>query len=207
MDALHFVNAFIGLLVITNPLMILPAALAVMKRLSLPQKKKMALIATLVSAAILIAMTWLGPELLQLLGIQAEAFKIAGGIVVIMIAFSMLNAQESTLKTTAEEQQSKNAGAIIPLAFPIIAGPGAISTTIINAVSFPGIENKALLFGACILSAALAGLVLYFSDRLERYLGQMGINIFTRIGGLILLSLGIQILGIGIQGFFPGSHS
>jgi len=205
MDIVHFISIVIGLLVISNPLMAVQAVLGVTANQTPAQKKQISIIASLVGGMILVVMTWAGTYLLAILGLKIESFQIAGGIVVIVLGFSMLNAQESSIKTTKEEQEapSPKSGAIIPLAFPLIAGPGAISTVIVNASHFPGVLNLLILSLACILIAIISGIFIYSAGYLEKKLGHTGISIFGRIGGLILLTLGVQILMGGILHFFP----
>lgn len=123
-----------------------------------------------------------------------------------MMAMSMVNAEESPIKQTAEEQKEKmrgTEGAIVPLAIPIIAGPGAISALIVRANQFPGMYNLLLLSVAVILVSFVMGLLLYFSSNLERLLGQSRINIINRLGGLILAAIAVQIMANGVIGLIP----
>ena len=203
MDSSQFLHVFIGLLVITNPLVALSCIIPITSKQSSQQKKQTALTATVAISVILIVMTWVGSQLLHFLGIRFEAFQTAGGIIVIILGYTMLNAEESGVKTSEEERHSSDSGAIIPLAFPLVAGPGGISAVIVTANAFPGMVNHAMISVACVLVASLAGLCIYFANVLEKYLGITGVNIFSRIGGLILLAIGIQIFGKGIKTFFP----
>lgn len=203
----EFANYFVSLLVITNPLSALPAVLRITRNQSAPQKQHTAVIATLSIGLILLMATWIGTPLLAILGIGIPSFQVAGGLVLLLIAFSMLNATESPIKQTPEEQKekiAKDSGAIVPLAIPIIAGPGAISSIIVTVSHYPGIVEQILLSVAALLVTFVLGLVLYFSSTLETMIGQSGINIFNRIGGLILASIAVQSLANGAVGLFPG---
>ncbi len=190
---------------ISNPLSALPAVLKITRNQSLGDKKKTGLVAAFAVLVILLISTWIGTPLLMILGIQLPSFQVAGGAIIFMMAMSMLNAEESPIKQTAEEQKEKvrEEGAIVPLAIPIIAGPGSISTIIVTVNEFPGIYNLLILSGAVILVSLLMGMLLYFASNLERLLGQSRINIINRLGGLILAAIAIQTLANGLLGLFP----
>lgn len=205
MDFPQFVNHFIGLLVIANPLSALPAVLRVTQFQTLEEKRHTGLVATFAVGVILLVVTWVGTPLLMVLGIQLPAFQVAGGVVLFMMSLSMLNAEASPIKNTPEEQKEKqrDMGAIVPLAIPIIAGPGTISTVIVSVNQFPGLFNQVMISISTILVALVMGLLLYFAANLEQLFGKSGINIINRLGGLILAAISIQTLATGIRGLFP----
>ncbi len=205
MDLAQFVNHFIGLLVIANPLSALPAVLKVTRSLTLTEKRQTGLTAAFAVCIILLVVTWVGSPLLLLLGIELPAFQVAGGVVLFMLALSMLNAEESSIKHSPDEQKSKPSdfGAIVPLAIPIIAGPGAISTVIVSVNQFPGIYNQILISISSILVSLVMGVLLYFAGDIEKLFGKSGINIINRLGGLILAAISIQTLAYGLIGLFP----
>jgi multiple antibiotic resistance protein len=109
------------------------------------------------------------------------------------------------MKNTPEEQKEKQSdlGAIVPLAIPIIAGPGAISTVIVSVNQFPGLFNQIMISISAILVALAMGVLLYFAANLEKIFGKSGINIINRLGGLILAAISIQTLASGMIGLFP----
>lgn len=205
MDFTQFVNLFIGLLVIANPLSALPAVLKITRNQSLSEKKETGLTAAFAVGVILLVVTWIGTPILILFGIKLPAFQVAGGIVIFIMSLSMLHAEESPMKHTPEEQKERrsNLGAIVPLAIPIIAGPGAISTVIVNVNQFPGPYNQIIISVACILVAFVMGLLLCFAANLEKFFGQSGINIINRLGGLILAAISVQTIATGLIGLFP----
>lgn len=205
MDLSEFVNHFIGLLVITNPLAALPAVLRITRNLSLTEKRHTGLTAAFAVGIILLIVTWVGTPLLLVLGIQLPAFQAAGAVILFMMSLSMLNAEESSIKSTPEEQKEKKSemGAIVPLAIPIIAGPGAISTVIVSVNDFPGILNQLFISLSSVMVAFVMGILLFFAADLERFFGISGINIINRLGGLILAAISIQMLANGVIGLFP----
>ena len=128
-----------------------------------------------------------------------------GGIILFILAMSMLNAEESPIKQTPEEQKERQSdmGAIVPLAIPIMAGPGALSSIIVSVNQFPGLLNQLIISASAIGVALVMCLLLYFATSMERMLGKSGINIINRIGGLILAAIAMQTLANGVLGLFP----
>jgi multiple antibiotic resistance protein len=206
MNFSQFVNHFIALLVICNPLSALPAVLRITRNQSLEEKRRTGMTATFAVGLILLISAWMGTALLELFGIEIPAFQVAGGLVLLAMAFSMLNAEESSIKTTTDEQKEKRttSGAIVPLAIPIIAGPAAISSIIVSVGDHPGFIHEILISISAILVTLTIGVLLYFSSNLEKLLGQSGINIINRIGGLILASIAVQTVSSGLSNLFPG---
>ena len=206
MKATAFINYVISLIVICSPFSALPALISMTEGLSIEEKKRTGAIAGTAVGVILLAMTWFGSLILDFLGITLPAFQVAGGVVVFLLALSMLNAETSRQKQTREDEKAatrKASIAIVPLAIPLMAGPGAISTVIVAANSLPGFGNLVLLSFAAILAAFILGVTLYFSTQFEEALGQSGINIINRLAGLILAAIAVQTLSKGLVGLFP----
>lgn len=205
MDFSQFVNHFIGLLVIANPLSALPAVIKITRNQTLAEKRHTGLVASFAAGIIFLVATWIGAPLLMILGIQIPAFQVAGGIILFILAMSMLNAEESPIKQTPEEQKERQSdmGAIVPLAIPIMAGPGALSSIIVSVNQFPGLLNQLIISASAIGVALVMCLLLYFATSMERMLGKSGINIINRIGGLILAAIAMQTLANGVLGLFP----
>jgi len=206
MDFTEFVNHFIALLVVCNPLSALPAVLRITRYQTLEEKRKTGATATMAVGIILLVTTWFGTPILKVLGIQLSAFQVAGGLVLLTMSFSMLSAEESPMKVTPDEHREhrESSGAIVPLAIPIIAGPGAISSIIVSVGHASGILHQVMLTLVSILVALTMGVLLYFATNLEKFLGQSGINVINRLGGLVLASIAIQTIGSGLIGLFPG---
>jgi len=206
----EFVNYFISLLVICSPFSALPALIGLTQGMSDKEKRTTGMTAGIAVGIILVLMTWVGGPLLEFLGISLPAFQVAGGFVVFMLAMAMLNAETSRIKQTTEDQKEarhKHSVAIVPLAIPIMAGPGAISTVIVAVNSHPGLFNQIYYSCGALLVALALGVTLYFSTKFEKMLGQTGINIVNRIAGLILAAMAVQTLARGIIGLFPALNS
>lgn len=204
MDFSQFVNHFVALLVISNPLSALPAVLKITRNQSLSDKRRTGITSATAVGVIFLVVTWIGTPLLMLFGISIPSFQVAGGFILLLMSLSMLSAEESPLKSTAEEQVKRTeSGAIVPLAIPIIAGPGAISTIIVSVNEYPGLPNQLILSASAILVALVMGLLLFFASNLEKVFGQAGINVVNRIGGLLLAAIAVQAIANGLQGLFP----
>jgi multiple antibiotic resistance protein len=202
----QFINHFVTLLVIANPLAALPAVLRVTQDMDLKRKRRTGLLTAFAVGVILISVAWFGMGLLSFLGIKLEAFQVAGSLVLLTLAFSMLNAKESSIKSSESDKgrNEESSGAIVPLAIPIIAGPGAISAVVVSVNQNPGLFNLLLISFSCLLVSLTMALLLYFASNLEKILGASGINVVNRIGGLILASVAIQTFASGILVLLPG---
>jgi len=127
-----------------------------------------------------------------------------GGLVVLMLSFSMLRAEQSKFKETKEERQEgieKESPGITPLGIPLIAGPGAISTVIVNANTYK--SSLIWIIGVAILVSIILWIILHSANFIEKILGRVGINIFTRIGGLILASNAVDTIYKALLEMFP----
>ncbi len=205
MEFSDIVNYFVSLLSVCSPISALPALLNLSYGRSVEEKKKIAIKASFAVAIILIVATWIGVPFLDTLGIRIPAFQMAGGFVLILIALSMLNAQPSRIQQTSEDQTEavrKASIAVVPLAMPIMAGPGAITTVLVGASIWSGPVNHLFLSFCAIFVALTTGTVLYFASHIEKVLKHTGINIVTRIGGLILASMAVQSMANGLHGLW-----
>jgi multiple antibiotic resistance protein len=193
---------FISLFMICSPLTAIPVFLNLTPERSKRDRAKVGIWAGVAVSIILGLTVWIGAPLLRLLGIQIGAFQFAGGIVVFLLALSMLNAQTSPIRQTKEEVSVvKPSVAVVPLAIPLMAGPGAISAVIVASATFTTPVQKMILSSCGVLIGALVSLLLCFSMEIENYLGSTGLNIITRIGGLILASLAAETIFQGIETF------
>jgi multiple antibiotic resistance protein len=203
MELADVINYYTSLFVVCSPISALPALINLSYGRSVEEKKKIAITASIAVAIILVVVTWIGLPFLNAFGIRIPAFQIAGGFVLILIALSMLYAQPSRIQQTSEDQAEamrKASIAVVPLAMPIMAGPGAITTVIVAASTWTGPVNHILLSICAVLVAFSTGSVLYFASHIERYLKHTGINIVTRIGGLIIASMAVQAIANGMHG-------
>jgi multiple antibiotic resistance protein len=147
-----------------------------------------------------------GERLLRFLGASLPAFQVGGGLVLLLMALAMLNAQAGGMRQSraeAEELQSGAMSGVVPLAVPLLAGPGAISTTIIAAQTGGFSHNSALI--ACIaLVCFMLWWILRAAEAVGPRMGTTGLNIATRLLGLILAAISIETMAIGLRQLFPG---
>ena len=186
-----------SLFVIIDPLATVPAFLAMTPTDSPQARIKMAGLACWVSAGVLIAFSVAGKWIFKFLGITMPAFQIAASIVLLLVALDMLRAQRSRVHETSEETAAgaeKTDIAIAPLAIPMLAGPGAISTAILLSNQAANVAQRGALF-ACILGVCLASyLILRVSAHGARWLSPIAMNLTVRIMGLLLCSVAIQFM-------------
>jgi multiple antibiotic resistance protein len=193
-----------SLFVIVDPLATMPAFLAMTPNDTPEQRIRTARLACCVTAGVLLAFSVAGQLVFKVMGITMPAFEIAASIVLLLVALDMLRAQRSRVQETREETKAgteKTDIAITPLAIPMLAGPGAISTTILLQNEAHDVPQHIALYG-CIVTVSLASyLVLRIAARGTRWLNPIAMSIATRIMGLLLASVAIQFMLNAIKAF------
>jgi multiple antibiotic resistance protein len=197
--------AFVTLFVTIDPAGLAPIFLGLTAGMSPAKRAEVAVRGTLAALGILVFFALAGTAVLDLFGITIHAFRIAGGLLLFTIAFEMIferrqeRQQRSAARAvTADEVHNT---AIFPLAIPLIAGPGAISATILLSGQFGGVTMRALLIAIVAVSLAVTYLTLLLAQRIERYLGPTGRTVLTRLLGVILAALAVQFVADGVLAF------
>ena len=199
------IAAFTTLFIIIDPPGLAPLFVALTQGMTAAERRAIALRACVIAAALMIAFMFIGEALLGFVGISMPAFRIAGGILLFLTALEML-----FQKRQARRQENADEGAaehhddpsVFPLALPLIVGPGAITTIILlsgqaqSAVDFAAITGVMMLVLLCVFVAFLV------ATPLDRILGKTGINILTRLLGMLLAALAIQFILDGISQSF-----
>ena len=206
LDYAEYIKIFIGLLAILNPLGVIPLFISMTADESAKQRSKTVDMVAIGVTIILLVSLFLGEHLLSFFGITIDSFRVGGGILVLLMAISMLHAKTSLMKQTdkeANESIEKESVAIVPLAMPLLAGPGAISTVILTAHKANSIAHYLIISLIIVLLAGVVWAVLRLSPWIESRIGSTGINVFTRIMGLILTAIAIEFIATGIKGMFP----
>lgn len=187
-----------SLFVVIDPIATAPAFLAMTPTDSAKDRVRMARLATIVAAGVLISFLFVGQGLFKLLGITISAFKIAGSIVLLLIALDMLRAKRSTVVQTVEEEVAateKEDIAITPLGIPMLAGPGAISTVILlQAQGNSLIHTIALAFCIALVCYATYWILSFAATHGARFISPIAMKITIRIMGLLLAALAIQFV-------------
>ncbi len=197
---------FIGLFALVNPVGIIPVFISMTSYQTAAARNKLTLQPTC-SAIILWISLFLGDTILQLFGISIDSFRIAGGILVVTIAMSMISGKLGEDKQNKQEKSEtavRESIGVVPLALPLMAGPGAISSTIVWGTRYHSISYLFGFFVAIALFALCCWGLFRMAPWLVRVLRQTGINVITRIMGLLLMALGIEFIVTGIKGIFPG---
>ncbi|MVA23463.1 MarC family protein [Agrobacterium vitis] len=199
-------NAFTTLLVTLDPPGLAPLFLGLTRGMTRQQRKQVALRGAAIAFGILAVFAVFGASILEALGISIGAFRIAGGLMLFAIAFEMIfeKRQERKEKTSEDAitRDHMHNIAVFPLALPLIAGPGAISATILLAGALPGPVERTELILVIALCIGVVLLALVIADRLDRFLGVTGRAILTRLLGVILAALSVQFVVDGIKAAF-----
>ena len=201
-----YLKIFVAMVVIVNPLGIIPIFVAMTVTHNDRERKHIARIAAQTVAVVLIISTLLGERVLEMFGISIASFKVGGAILIMINAMAMMQAAPSRDKQTpeeAEEAVAKASIAVVPLGIPLLAGPGAMSTIVIYAS-----EKKAVLhIGAVVLVVIALALVTWLALRIAtkvgRYMSTTTLNVATRIMGLLLAALAVEIFASGIVELIP----
>lgn len=200
------INTFVVLFIVVDPIGMAPIFAALTRGASRDRQRVMALRGTMLAAAILFVFFLVGNRLLDALQIGLPAFRIAGGCLLFLLAIDMIFARQSGLRsTTAEEQieaEHKHDVSVFPLAFPLIAGPGALTTVLLMASSWSGMTMFLSMLAVLTLVLGLSLLSLLFAPTIMRMLGETGANVISRLFGLILAALAVQYVIDGIKAAF-----
>ena len=203
----EFLNFFVVLIIVLDPIGVAWLFAAITHHDSPAQRRVMAIRGVALASVILYLFFFAGDAVLHWMGISLPAFRIAGGILLFLLSLEMVFARQSGLRSTTRGEQNeaehKQDVSVFPLAFPLLAGPGAITTIILMAAQVQTITER-LVYIAVILSVCLLTLVtLLLSQRLSSLLGQTGSNVVSRLLGLLLSALAVQFVLDGIhQSFF-----
>ncbi|MGR3759128.1 MarC family protein [Roseobacteraceae bacterium NS-SX3] len=203
-DTAFLITSFVTLFVIIDPIGLTPVFLALTQGMTPAQRRAIALRASLTAAFLLALFTFFGEAVLGFIGISMPAFRVAGGALLFLTALDMLFERRTKRREDRGEEameEHEDDPSIFPIAIPLIAGPGSIATVILLAGQRPGAEGFAIVMA--IVAAVLGVMFLMFlaSGLLERILGKVGINVVTRLLGMLLAALSVQFILDGLRAF------
>src|SRR5712692_10367815 len=204
LDFADYAKIFVALLVIVNPIGTMPMFLGLTHRHSVADRKRIALVASISVAIVLTVSAVVGEHLLGFFGITIASFRVGGAILILLLAISMMHAAPSGEQQTPEEAKDKESIAVVPLAIPLLSGPGAISTTIIYAAQRPSLAHLGGVVACCLLVALTTWIALRAATQIGSWLGKIGINVVIRIMGLLLAAVAVEIFASGIVVLLPG---
>jgi multiple antibiotic resistance protein len=201
-------NAFVTLFVTIDPLGLAPIFLAITSGASKQERMKIAVRAVVTAAVILIAFALIGQAILSVLGISLGAFRIAGGLLLFVIAFEMVFEKRKERKSKSAQKALTDDEihniAVFPLAIPLIAGPGAISAVLLLVSQSSGWVDQGSVLAVILFVLVLVMLMFLLASPVERLLGESGRNVLTRLLGVLLSALSVQFIADGIQAIIAG---
>lgn len=202
-----YIKIFTALLAIVNPLGAIPIFVSLTGSLTEGERRRIVRTTSVAFAVVLIAAALIGEALLNFFGISIPSFKVGGGILLMLMAISMMQARYTLTRQTPEEAQEaedKQSIAVVPIAIPLLAGPGAISTVIIYAHASYQPVHIALIIFIVLMVALVTWIALHVANPISKLLGKTGINIATRLMGLLLASISVEFIAGGLTQLFPG---
>ncbi|NQY59947.1 MarC family protein [Cognatishimia sp.] len=198
-DTAFLITSFVTLFVIIDPIGLMPIFIAFTPGMSAQQRRAVAFRSCIIAFFILALFAFFGEAVLGFVGISMAAFRIAGGVLLFLTALDML----------FERRQERREGrvtevpdpSVFPLAIPMIAGPGSIATVILLSGQIEGIQGPILILGVALAVMLVAVALFMAGNLLERALGDIGINVVTRLLGMLLAALSIQFILDGLKDF------
>lgn len=202
----EYIKFFAALAAIVNPVGAVPVFVNLTAGQSKGERYHTSLVAAGSCGIILLVTLLTGESILRFFGITIASFRVGGGILILLMAISMLHARPSSVRQTEEEirdSEERETVAVVPLATPLLAGPGAISTVVLYGQRYVSAGHYLIMAGEILLLAGLVWLVFRAASPIARALGRTGINIVTRLMGLIMAAVGVEFMANGLKQLFP----
>lgn len=207
LDLSAYIKILTGLIAVLNPVGAVPIFISLTDEHDDIDRRQTARVTAFTVAIVLIVVTFTGKALLNFFGISIASFQVGGGILILLMAISMMNAKQPGSKNIAEETSealNRSSLAVVPMAIPILTGPGTISTMILYSDQSNHFQHHLILASFGILMGIFILTVLTLAPKITKLLGKTGINIVMRIMGLIMASLGVEFIAKGTLALFPG---
>ena len=202
----YLVKTTIALFAIVSPLGSLPMFIAATRGWDKQARAKTTRTVAFTVFIVLMVSAFLGESILEFFGISIPSFQVGGGILLMLIAIAMMHGKQSGARQTEEEahdMEARDVIAIVPLSIPLLVGPGAISSMILSAQQHPTFTGHLFLAIPAFIVALSAWLTLQLADNITNFLGATGINVITRLMGLILTAMAVEFIARGLTGLFP----
>jgi multiple antibiotic resistance protein len=210
MTSLDF-KPLITLLAVVNPLAIVPFFIHYTQGFSRAQRRRTIVTASFSAFLVIAGSAVLGLQILEFFGISLASFQVGGGMLLLISSMNMLNAQPAEAKpqTRELEEGAEKAAmgasiAVVPLTIPLLTGPATMSTVVIYAERAQTFLQMSALVGYGVVIALATALSFALADPIARVLGKTGINVMTRLMGLILAALAVEVMALGLLKLFPG---
>ncbi|MBI1276024.1 NAAT family transporter [bacterium] len=200
MNLHDFVGVVTYIFAIADPIGVVPVFLGYTQKLSSAESRRMAFIASVAVAGVLTLSILGGEAALRFFGLSLDDFRIAGGLLVLLMALQMFQGGHTDVVETGKTTEL----AVTPLALPMLAGPGLFSILITYSSEAPGLPGKLWLIAASIVASIAICAVLLAAEPLRKWLGTIGIAVTTRLMGLIVAALGVNFILTGLKNSLPG---
>jgi multiple antibiotic resistance protein len=203
LDFTEYTKIFISLFAIIDPVGIIPIIIAFTAGMTPQKRERVGRMASLSVFIILLAALVLGEAILGFFGISIHSFRTAGGILLLLMSITMLIGNKPTLTPDDIDGDSTSSIAIVPLSTPLLAGPGAISTVILDAHKGSNIGHYGVMGLVLVALSLTVWLTFLIAPWVSRRLGRIGSNIVTRLMGLLLAAIAVEFIAAGLRGLFP----
>ena len=202
----EYLRFVVTLTAVVDPFLAVPFFLTLTASRSDDERRRLARVVALTVFAVLAVAVFIGEVLLLFIGASLPAFRVGGGLVLLLMALAMLNAQAGGVRQSQAEARELEQGelhGVVPLAIPLLAGPGAISTSIIAAEG-GGLVHQLVIVLCIAVVCLVSWLTLRAAHRIAARMGTTGLNVATRILGLLLAAMAVQTMAVGLKQLFPG---
>lgn len=208
---MDWIKPLVALLAIVNPLAIVPFFIHYTEGFSPEQRRRTIQVSAFTAFCVIAVCALLGLQILAFFSISLQSFQVGGGLLLLLSAVNMLNArpaeakpQERVMQAGAEKAAQGDSVAVVPLTIPLLTGPASMSTVVIYADRAQTFAQHAALVGYGVVIAIATALCFSLADPIARVLGRTGINVMTRLLGLILAALAVEVMAEGLGQLFPG---
>ncbi len=206
LDFTEYAKIFISLFAILDPIGIIPIIILFTAGMTAAKRAHVGRLASMTVCIILLVALLIGQPMLAFFGISINSFRVAGGILLMLMAIRMLNGNlygSASSRNELTDGDSTSALAIVPLSTPLLAGPGSISAVIMEAHKASGIEHYVIMGFIIIVLSFTVWLTFLAAPWVEKRLGKIGIDVFSRLMGLILAAISVEFIANGARGLFP----
>jgi multiple antibiotic resistance protein len=208
---MDFAKPLVTLLAVVNPLAIVPFFIHYTQGFTNAQRHRTVVIASFTAFCVIAASALLGLQLLEFFGISLASFQVGGGMLLLISSMNMLNAQPAEAKAQTREFEEGAAKAamgasiaVVPLTIPLLTGPATMSTVVIYAERAHTFWQLMVLVGYGVVIGLATAICFALAEPIARFLGNTGIKVMTRLMGLILAALAVEVMAAGLIKLFPG---
>jgi multiple antibiotic resistance protein len=204
LDFTEYSKIFLSLFAILDPVGIIPIIIAFTIGLTPQRRARVGRMASLSVVGILLVALLIGELVLEFFGISIHSFRVAGGILLLLMSITMLfGNKDAPSPDGGNDGDTTSSIAIVPLSTPLLAGPGAISTVILDAHKGYGVGHYAVLSTVIVLLGFIVWLTFLIAPWISQRLGRIGSSVFSRLMGLLLAAIAVEFIAGGLRGLFP----